>query len=569
MSEMGASDPPRLPTVAASTGDLNLRIVKTLMDYLAVHQGDEAVDLVAGEAGIPVVELRRAQAWVSFEQFELILAAVRKRLSSDQEFLRACAFEMAKGYGPVLYVLRATSVRLMYSMLARTVGLVSKVSRYELVQSNRTSATLRYTSTKAESRLMCLSRQAQVRSMPTIWWGLRDAHLEEGGCISRGDPACVYKLAWVQPLGLRLTVVGGVAGGLIGALSIAFTHSVVAAISIAVIGLFGGSLASMRRLFAESLRFEQETLQAVEKILVEHGSAVQGLLALHERQEAWNEILEERIAQRTAALESVVSELRGLRERRISAIRGFSHDMRNPLTVLRVNLNMLQGEVAKDPNTRELVDDIDLAVSRLDDLLKGLMTVATAETDTYELRPERIDIPPLVDRLRRHLQALVIGRDIRVSVFRTRESPDAIEADEMLFNRVVDNLMSNAVKYTERGSIIVEVGGTPGRLCLKISDTGRGIAQDRLHNVFVLRQRDPKPMIGDSYGLGLANAVRLLDQIRGRLEVMSKPGVGTTFWVYFPIAPSTSMPPATSDDKLDGIESILKRVLTIRKAANE
>jgi len=408
--------------------------------------------------------------------------------------------------------------------------------------------------------------------MPTIWWGLRAAHLEEDGCIARGDAACTYHLRWYQPLGLRWTLFGGIVGGAVGVFVTPFTHSILTALSVTIVGLLAGSLASLRRLFSESLTFEQETLLSVEKLVEEHGSAVQGLLALHQRQEAWNDILEEKIAQRTTTLESVVSELRGLRERRISAIRGFSHDMRNPLTVLRVNLNMLEAEIAdKDPNTRELIDDIELAVSRLDDLLKGLMTVAIADTDTYELRPERIEIAPLVERLRRHLQALVIGRDIRVSIFRTREAPDAIEADEMFFNRVVDNLLSNAVKYTERGSIIVEVGGTPGRLCLKISDTGRGIAQDRLEKVFITRQRDPKPVVGDSYGLGLANVARLLDQIRGRLEVMSKPGVGTTFWVYFPLHPNavTSMQPPASEDKTEGMESILKRVLTIRKAANE
>src|SRR5215472_1258110 len=110
---------------------------------------------------------------------------------------------MQKGYGPMLYVLRATSVRLMYAVLARTVGVVSKISHYELLKSNRTSATLRYTGDKPESRLMCLSRQAQLRGMPTIWWGLRAAHLEEEGCVSRGDSACVYHLRWYQPLGLR------------------------------------------------------------------------------------------------------------------------------------------------------------------------------------------------------------------------------------------------------------------------------------------------------------------------------------------------------------------------------
>ena len=79
-------------------------------------------------------------------------------------------------------------------MMAGTSHLATRISRYEVRASSRTSIRLRYVSTKTESRLMCLSRQAQLRAGPTLYWGMAPAALHESKCIAHGDAVIVKEV---------------------------------------------------------------------------------------------------------------------------------------------------------------------------------------------------------------------------------------------------------------------------------------------------------------------------------------------------------------------------------------
>ncbi|MDB5220384.1 MAG: sensor histidine kinase, partial [Myxococcaceae bacterium] len=128
-----------------------------------------------------------------------------------------------------------------------------------------------------------------------------------------------------------------------------------------------------------------------------------------------------------------------------------------------------------------------------------------------------------------------------------------------------------ATKYTQRGSILLEISGTPGGnvgdaaesyLTLKLLDTGEGIPADKLARVFRPRPAG-EPTSAKSYGIGLSSVVRLLAQIGGRLDVMSKPGVGTTFWAHFPVQATVEQ--KREDGVEDNLESMITRVVKIRR----
>ena len=154
---------------------------------------------------------------------------------------------------------------------------------------------------------------------------------------------------------------------------------------------------------------------------------------------------------------------------------------------------------------------------------------------------------------------------MRTTAFATREVPDHLEIDPLALDRIIDNLLTNAVKYTDRGSIVIELDGTPGHLVIKVSDTGRGIEPDAVGGIFQAGGSTLDSRRGDSFGVGLSVVVQLLQQIGGRLEVMSKPASGTTFWVYLPVrrAPPR-LPGPRSTRSRESTDEALRRVVRVR-----
>jgi signal transduction histidine kinase len=512
-------------------------------------------------------------AWVSHEQFEAVAAGIREALPDDNAFRAACAYRIDKGYGPIRFLLWAASPGTIYDLSLRTMEIVSTVSRYEMLSRGRTRVKVRYVSSRPESRLMCISRQAAGAALPTLW-NLPPADLTEESCIAHGDDCCVFELRWAD----RPRSLGSLAGALAGAailVGAATTHQlgVAAMISLPVMGAAIGYALELRRAAAANLEMREEQANAVRQIAADEAEARRELMALGGRQRDWTRMLEEAATERSIAMRQMADQLRKMHEAREATLRGFSHDLRTPLGVVKAGFELFRIGGEGDANERtELLDDVEGAVEQMRQMLEELMRVATSQQEILELAPTSIDVASIVDKLRRRLRALVHGRDIRVSVFRTREAPESIETDQFLFDRVVDNLLSNAAKYTERGSIIVEVDGSPTSMTLKLSDTGRGIALDALERSFTSGGSDVSSRAFDSYGVGLSVVVELLGLAGGRLEVMSKPGSGTTFWVHLPLkaAPKPVRQAMLSDGTYSnqGEQRRLSNVVTIRKVGN-
>ncbi len=183
--------------------------------------------------------------------------------------------------------------------------------------------------------------------------------------------------------------------------------------------------------------------------------------------------MEQQAAERVQASEKRTVRLQSLLEEQASALKGVSHDMKNPLTVV-----LQTSEIMKDQLTEEnrwMADEQKKAVSRIRDLLDDLLYLETQGAGAIQFMPERVETAPLEESLRRRLRAMSGNKGLRISVISTREAPECILVDRMLLDRVVDNLLTNAVKYTDQGSIVLELDGKPGFLTIKISDTGRGI----------------------------------------------------------------------------------------------
>ncbi len=496
---------------------------------------------VCGAAGLSPEDLDGRNHWGSIEQFERLLLEVRSLCANDAEFSSACTHRIAEqGFGPMGLVLWATSPRTVFKTAIRTVRHVSTISRYEILEDEPTLLRLRYTSTKKESRLMCLSRQAQGSALPTLW-RLPPAHFTEGSCIGHGDRACEYVVRMFERRRFLPTLMSGaLAGGAGFAGQVAGIGAPPSWVLLAASGALLGYTLELMRTNRLNLRVGQAIHGALRQLAEEDAEARREILELTQRQHEWTRVLENEVAERTDQLAGMVDGIRSLQQQRVVALRAATRDLRNPLTAIEANAEFLRARAAtlhkgkaEAAELAEIGDELIQEARTMNGMLEELIDAGSSDAGPVRLRPERIDVSPLADRLERRLKAFVRGRDVRPSVITTREAPAAIEADRLLLDRVVDNLLINAAKHTERGSIVVELGGKPGFLSIEVSDTGAGIESARLDSIEVSGAGDAPPR-SRGWGLGLEVVVELLRHAGGSLEVVSKPGLGTTFWAYFP-----------------------------------
>ncbi len=553
----------------AASADYSLRILWSLARWVENKKGADALEKVAEAAGVKARDFDGSTVWVSHQQFESILTQARTLVDDDEAFGKACAYRFEESYGALRYMIWALSPQRLYEAVVKVSKQVTKAGKFEVVKSARSSFVVRYRSTLPESRLMCLSRQVHWVLGPTMW-KLPPAQLEERSCIANGDDCCEYDLRWFESWRFFPILVGLVGGAIAAFAAQLISPAVALWISFPMLGAAIGHVLELRRMHGVNLKLGQELNKVLHELGQNEAETRSEVFALNQRQREWIRLMEAQVTDRTTTLEKIVDGLDSLQQSRVSSIRGFSHDLRNPLFVVRGNAQFLR-ERFPNGEEGEALQDMEVAATQIETMLSKLMEVAQHDPGFVKLAPKPVAIEPLAGVFRRRLRALVHGRDIKVSVFCTREAPASIVVDPLVFDRIVDNLLTNASKYTHRGSILLELSGTPeamasegaGFLTLKLSDTGEGIPNDKVAKIFRPRPSN-EPTSAASYGIGLSSVVRLLAQIGGRLDVMTKAGVGTTFWAHFPVSPPTATHLSTGSD--DNLESMITRVVTIRKA---
>jgi signal transduction histidine kinase len=523
-----------------SSADYNLRILWPLARWIEDKLGAGALASIVEGTGVVPGQFDAKSDWVSAEVFETILARARARMTDDETFMRACSYRIKEAYGPIRYVLWATSPGAVYAQMVKTYHLVSTVGKFSILSHGRTHFHVRVDPDgRAISRLNCLVRQANMRVLPRMW-GLPLAHVKETACVGLGDTTCELHLRWYAARSVVPMLLGTAIFGIVGMVLRNFgVASVPTPLFLATLGAALGYIVEVRRTERVNQTTRQEMMDALRQLADEEAETRREIVALHQRQREWTRLVEEQVGERTSTLEQVVGGMQELQHERATTLLGFSHDLRSPLQVVQFGAEVVRMRCTSDAYLIGVVDDMDEAVRQMKRMLGDLLTTASAQRSTPQFTSQKLEVPELSERLRRRLRALVHGRDVRTTVFGTREAPDAIDIDPLLLDRIADNLLTNAAKYTERGSIVVELDGIPGFLVVKVSDTGCGIDPAAIERIFEPGGSSADSRRGDSFGVGLSVVVKLLERIGGRLEVMSKPGEGTTFWVYLPLRSPT------------------------------
>ena len=208
-----------------------------------------------------------------------------------------------------------------------------------------------------------------------------------------------------------------------------------------------------------------------------------------------------------------------------------SHDLRQPVQALSL-LNGALRRTITDERALEMVDSQQHSLTAMTNLLNSLLDIS--RLDAGAVTPEREDFPiqRLIDRLSDEFarQAQHAGLE-----FSAGSSTAVINSDPNLLDEIIQNFVSNAIRYTDEGSVRIECEEVEGVFTLKVIDTGIGIAEDQLDEIFREFHQCKAPGASkEGFGLGLAIVKRLSDLLELRLHVESELGEGSCFSVSLP-----------------------------------
>ncbi|HEX6939546.1 MAG TPA: ATP-binding protein [Longimicrobiales bacterium] len=257
-----------------------------------------------------------------------------------------------------------------------------------------------------------------------------------------------------------------------------------------------------------------------------------------------------RNAKALAESEAARREVERVMESRARLIRGFSHDLKNPLGAADGSLELLEmgvdGELT--PKQREGVARGRRSIRAALDLLDEIVELARAEAGQLQLTAAPIDIPELIDATVEEYRAQAEAAGLTLTAEADRPLP-IVSCDRARLAQILGNLISNAVKYSPRGGRVTvrarRCDGAPptatprGRahewVCIDVTDTGPGIPADKQELIFEEFIR-LGPSTGAGAGLGLPISRRLARLMRGDITVASEPGRGSTFTIWLPLA---------------------------------
>jgi signal transduction histidine kinase len=242
-----------------------------------------------------------------------------------------------------------------------------------------------------------------------------------------------------------------------------------------------------------------------------------------------------------AAIESGVEKLRLAEQQRTELIANISHDLRSPLTSIR---GYLESVLVKDAELtseqrRELLGISLRNVASFQDLVGELFELARLETRQVEPKREPIQAAELAQDVVLKLRPQAERSGVELAVDGAWELP-AVEADIGMIERVLTNLIENALRFTPSGGRVrVGLARRADGIRVTVADTGTGIAAQDLPHVFERFYRADKSRgrSGGGAGLGLAIARQIVELHGGALGVESPPGQGATFFFDLPAAP--------------------------------
>ena len=240
-----------------------------------------------------------------------------------------------------------------------------------------------------------------------------------------------------------------------------------------------------------------------------------------------------------------------------------SHDLRQPVHALSLFVGALRQE-PPGPGAQRMIDRIDSTVGTMGTLFNALLDISKLDAGMVGADPRPCNLRPLLERIGAEEAAVANEKGLSL---RTSLVDVFTVTDPVLFERVVRNLIVNALRYTDRGGVLVTLRQRGPEVVLRVVDTGIGIEVARQEEVFheFVQLHNPERDRNKGLGLGLAIVRRLAELLGMRLSLRSRPGRGSSFTLRMAAVESTGVPapiePATSSGAMPDADAGLVLVI--------
>ena len=243
----------------------------------------------------------------------------------------------------------------------------------------------------------------------------------------------------------------------------------------------------------------------------------------------------------TKALEEALIEARDVAEAGARAksefLANMSHELRTPLTSVIGFSGLLKGSQNLPDAERRFADRIATSSEALLSVINDILDYSKLEADAVGLDPMPFDPMTMAEGAAGIVEAQCVAKGLALDIEVEPGLPAALMGDEGRLRQVMLNFLSNAVKFTGHGRVLLKMGWADGRLRIAVTDSGIGIAADKIDALFDrFTQADASTTrVYGGTGLGLAISRRLIELMGGEIGADSRPGHGSTFWLDVPL----------------------------------
>ena len=267
-------------------------------------------------------------------------------------------------------------------------------------------------------------------------------------------------------------------------------------------------------------------------------------------------------------LDQALDEQRLSFETRSRFLAAASHDLKQPVQALTLLVSVLKRSTSED-RRQQVVAEIDQATQSIDSMFSSLMDMARIDAGSLQAHKKAVELLPLLRNVLTAFPQRCEQKDLQFSL--EASGTPVVFSDPLLLQRVLGNLLENALKFTQQGDISVSVSPLRNGIEIAITDTGIGIPADELPRLFeaFVRGQAAQALGVPGLGLGLAIARHMADLMDADLTIRSTRGQGTTASIWLPLAHNLEAVaiPAATQPSLPGEHVLLLEDDTLLRAA--